>query len=97
IVEFEVEKGAIRSFADAIGAGYERLYTDESFARQQGYASLVAPPTFPTIFRIAVPGLPADLSRRIHGEQAFEYERPIVAGDILYCQSTIKDIKVRAG
>lgn len=43
--EFEVEKGAIRAFASAIGDD-NPLYFDESYAQALGYASIVAPQHF---------------------------------------------------
>jgi len=46
----DVEKGAIRKFAEAIGDP-NPLYFDERFARQHGYPGLLAPPTFPISFR----------------------------------------------
>lgn len=92
VIQFEVEKGAIRSFAAAIGSN-NPLFTDEAYAKQQGYVSLVAPPTFPATFRLPKVGLDQlELSRTLHGEQEFIYERPIVAGDILSCQNELIDI-----
>ncbi|MFK9090491.1 MaoC family dehydratase N-terminal domain-containing protein [Bacillus salipaludis] len=86
VFEFEVEKGAIRAFADALGLD-NPLYNDEEFAKQQGYNSLVAPPTFPWKFILSMPkpGINVDLIRAVHGGQEFHYERPIVAGDIIRC------------
>jgi hypothetical protein len=46
----EVEKGAIRRFAEAIGET-NPIYFEESAARAAGYRSVVAPPTFPTTLR----------------------------------------------
>ena len=46
ILEFEVEKGAIRAFATALDQ--KTLYTLMKNMQRQGYASLVAPPTFPS-------------------------------------------------
>lgn len=54
VYQFEVEKGAIRKFADAIGDD-NPLYHDEEYAKQRGYKSLVAPPTFPATFNIPKP------------------------------------------
>lgn len=93
--EFEVEKGAIRRFAEAIGDD-NPLYSDEAFARAQGYASLVAPPTFPTTFRVPLP-IRFEISRVLHGEQEFTYTRPIVAGETLRCVSTVTDIYEKTG
>ncbi|MFC7441088.1 MaoC family dehydratase N-terminal domain-containing protein [Laceyella putida] len=93
---FEVEKGAIRAFAHAIGDD-NPLYTDEAFAKEHGYASLVAPPTFPTTFRVPIPNVKFELSRVLHGEQEYSYERPIVAGDILRCVNRVVDVYERQG
>ena len=96
VYEFEVEKGAIRTFASAIGDD-NPLYFDEAYAKEQGYASLVASPTFPQTFRIPTLDLKVEKSRTLHGEQEYIYERPIVAGDILRCVSKLVDINERQG
>lgn len=93
---FEVEKGAIRAFAQAIGDD-NPIHLDEAYAKEQGYASLVAPPTFPATLRMPKPGINVELSRTLHGEQEFSYERPIVAGDVLHCVSELVDIYERPG
>ncbi len=84
----EVEKGAIRAFADAIGDD-NPLAHDEHFARSKGYGGLVAPPTFPASFRppqrqLWLRGL--DEGRILAGEQYFKYARPVVSGDVLTCR-----------
>ena len=91
----EVEKGAIRRFAEAIGETAQ-IYFDEAFARSLGYAGIVAPPTFPTTFR--PPAKPAwvlglDEGRILAGEQGFGYQRPIVAGDRLKCELRLTDVQ----
>ncbi len=86
--EHEIEKGAIRRFAEAL-QDYNPLYLDESYARAQGYRSVIAPPTFPITLRppLDPPWLHGiDRSRFLAGEQVFEYVRPIVAGDVLTCR-----------
>ncbi|WAH37483.1 MaoC family dehydratase N-terminal domain-containing protein [Alicyclobacillus dauci] len=92
----EVEKGAIRKFAEAIGDSHP-LYHDESFAKSSGYQSIVAPPTFPTTFRVPLPDVQFELSRVLHGEQEYEYTRPIVAGDTLRCSNRVVDVYERQG
>jgi acyl dehydratase len=95
----EVEKGAIRRFAEALGDP-NPLALDEAAARAAGHASLVAPPTFAVTlgwserFRHSL-----DLGTRsvLHGEQSFEYTRPIVAGDRLSIRSRVADVQERAG
>jgi acyl dehydratase len=91
----DVEKGAIRRFAEAIGESSE-IYFDETSARSLGYPGIVAPPTFPTTFR--PPAKPEwirglDEGRFLAGEQGFRYRRPILAGDRLQCELRLTDIQ----
>jgi acyl dehydratase len=95
----EVEKGAIRRFAEALGDP-NPIYVDEASARAAGYPALVAPPTFAMAltanerFRHSL-----DLGTRsiLHGEQAFEYARPILAGDRITVNSRVADVLERPG
>jgi len=97
VYEFEIEKGAIRAFARAIGDD-NPIYHDETAAKEQGYRSLIAPPTFPMTLTIPKPGLSnMDKSRTLHGGQEFIYKRPIVAGDILRCVSEVVDVFEKDG
>ncbi|WP_342514695.1 MaoC family dehydratase N-terminal domain-containing protein [Sporosarcina sp. FSL K6-1522] len=93
---FEIEKGAIRNFAVAIGDD-NPLYTDEAFAKECGYRSIVAPPTFPTTIRVTNPKVQFEPSRVLHGGMEYLYERPIVAGDILRCFSSVTEVYEREG
>jgi acyl dehydratase len=98
-VVHEVEKGAIRRFAEALGDP-NPIYTDEVAARAAGYPALVAPPTFPVVltsnerFRHSL-----DLGTRsiLHGDQQFEYARPVLAGDRITVRSRVADVQERAG
>ncbi len=95
----EVERGAIRRFAEALGDP-NPIYQDEQVARAAGYPGLVAPPTFPVLltsnerFRHSL-----DLGTRslLHSEQQFEYARPIVAGDRITVRTRVADVQERAG
>lgn len=93
----EVEKGAIRRFAQALG-DTNPLYWDEAAAQAAGFRSLVAPPTFPvTLGRNPIPGLTLPSAGMIHGEQEFQYGEPIVAGDVITITTTLADVKSRSG
>jgi acyl dehydratase len=95
----EVEKGMIRRLVEAVGDA-NPAYSDEAAARAAGYASLVAPPTFPVVlsinerFRHSL-----DLGTRslLLGEESIEYGRPVVAGDRLTLRSRVADVQERAG
>jgi hypothetical protein len=83
-----VTQEEISAFAQAIGE------TDTS----------VAAPTFSIRISLAesqailsTPEVGLDWDRLVHGDQKFELRRPIVAGDVLSCDSTIESYKVVAG
>ena len=85
---FPVTASEIAAFAAVVGEGDLR----------------VAPPTFS--IRISLeqshdlltdPQVGLDWSRVVHGDQKFEIYRPIVAGDVLKCSTTIETYKVLAG
>lgn len=95
----DVERGAIRLFVDAL-QDENPLHRDAGFARSMGYGDIVAPPTFPTTFRPPqrqpwMVGL--DEGRILAGEQYFNYERPIVAGDVLECRLHFVAIEEKEG
>lgn len=93
----EVEKGAIRRFAQAIG-DLNPLRHDEDAARAQGWSGLVAPPTFAASFRPPddLPWMvPLDRSRMRAGEQGFRLHRPVISGDRLWCHVTLSAVEPR--
>jgi acyl dehydratase len=93
--DFAVERGAIRRFAEAIG-DTNPLYLDPAAARAAGYADVIAPPTFPTTFRVPLP-ITIEMSHVLHGEQEYAYTRPIVAGETLRCTATLVSLREREG
>ena len=97
---YEVGREHIRRFAQAIGDS-NPAYLDPEAAKALGHRDVIAPPTFLTVlgFRFALEGpivdpeLGLDYSLVVHGEQAFELHRPVVAGDVLTSVQRIDDIK----
>lgn len=86
---YPVESETIRRFAEAVGdpAG---VYTDPEAARALGHPAVLAPPTFPFIVVaramhevVGYPELGFDPTYIVHGNQRFDYTRPIQAGDRL--------------
>jgi acyl dehydratase len=102
-VPYLVGREKIREFATAIGAT-DPAYLDPEAARALGHPDVIAPATFPTVLTTAGtqhliddPGLGLDFSRVVHGDQRFQYTRPVHAGDRLTCTTTIEEITSRAG
>ena len=100
---YEVGRQKIREFADAVRAT-DPVHRDLAEAKARGYADLVAPPTFPIVFTFAAgrqiiddPELGIDYRRVVHGQQRFQYVRPVHAGDKLTCVCVVEDIVSRGG
>lgn len=100
---YEVGREKVREFARAIGES-SPLCSDVDVARAAGYSDIVAPPTFAIVISMEAgrqaafdPDLGLDYTRVVHGEQTFEYTRPIVAGDELVCTASIHAIREAAG
>jgi acyl dehydratase len=96
---YEVSRVKIAEFADAIG-DRNPLFRDRAAALSAGFPDVIAPPTFAIVIAIgssaravADPGLNLNYAMVVHGEQRFEYSRPLAAGDVVTAQVTIEDIK----
>ena len=96
----QVEKGHIRRFAQAIGDD-NPLYYDEEYAKRSRYGGIIAPPTFPTVFGFegerVLQGLEINFARLLHGEQEYEYFKPIMAGDTISFSTKIIGVDQKEG
>ncbi len=96
---YEVSRVKIAEFADAIGDP-SPVHRDREAAVAAGYPDVIAPPTFAIVVSmsasgtaIADPGLGVNYAMVVHGEQRFEYARPLRAGDVVTGQTTIESIR----
>jgi acyl dehydratase len=94
---YEVSRVKIREFADAIGDP-NPIYRDPEAAKAEGHPDVLAPPTFPIVISLggpalADPELGLNYAMVVHGQQSFAYTRPVHAGDVLVCESTITGIR----
>jgi acyl dehydratase len=94
---YEVTRVKIREFADAIG-DTNPLYRDRDAAREAGYDDVIAPPTFPIVITLGNaaltdPELGMNFAMVVHGDQRFEYRRPLRAGDVVVTESTVTGIR----
>ena len=101
---FEVDKSKIRELVQALGED-NPIFTDDQAARSAGLPGIVAPPTFPTLFKMwgeggnrtlieAMGGAPL---RVLHGEEEYEYHGFIRPGDLITGQSTVISIDEKEG
>jgi acyl dehydratase len=96
---YEVSRVKIAEFANAIGDP-SPVYRDPAAAQAAGHPDVIAPPTFAVVISMSSsgqamsdPGFGLNYAMVVHGEQRFEYARPIVAGDVLVATSTISNIR----
>lgn len=100
--EFPIELGKIKEFADAIGDD-NPIYRDPEYAKNTPLGGVITPPTFsrtqafwrsgPSNYEIA--GL--DQRFVLHGEEEYEYFRPIMTGDVLTCMTKIVEAYEKQG
>lgn len=108
---YEVEKKAIRRFADATG-DFNPLYHDDEYAQNSRYGSIIAPPGFfgwplkqargsplaidmPTELESALEQAGYPLSLALDGSVKYEFSLPIHAGDRLTASTTIRSLRER--
>lgn len=92
-----VERGAVKKFAEAIGDCHP-IFVDEEFGKQTRYKQNIAPTTFPRVFDYGkIENFYLPNVGLIHGEQIFEYKRPLFVGETIYCYTEIKDYYEKKG
>jgi acyl dehydratase len=100
-VSFVVDRDRVVQFADAIGDG-SAVFRDADAARQAGFEEQIAPPTFVTVMQIMTSGqvvldqeLGLNYALVVHGEQEYDWRRPVRVGDVLSAVPRIADIYSR--
>jgi acyl dehydratase len=94
---YEITRVKIKEFADAIG-DLNPIYRDQDAAKAAGHPDILAPPTFPIVLALGGdslddPELGLNWAMVVHGEQRFEYRRPLRAGDVVITESTIAGMR----
>ena len=98
---YQVGREHIRDYAAAIG-DLNPAYHNVDAARELGHRDLIAPPTYPFTLTMRAmtttvldPDLGLNYGQVVHGEQSFDYVRPVTAGDELVVQARIAAIEVK--
>ena len=97
VVKNQVERGAVKKFAAAIG-DLAPIYYDEETGRNSRYRRNIAPPTFPVTLDFgSIPELKLPAKGLIHGEQMYHYKRPLFVGEDVFCHTEVKDYYEKTG
>src|SRR5690606_4302626 len=96
--KIHVEKWQLKFFAKAIGEE-NSIYFDEHAARNAGFPSIPAPPTFGFTIKMKIPdpmsyltNMGVGIGQILHGEQLFEHSALIFAGDCITVEDQLIDI-----
>jgi acyl dehydratase len=96
-VTHEIERGAIRKFAQAI-EDPNPLFNDELKARQTRFGGMLAPPTFGRSLGGIFLKLPFQLPKRgLDGGSEWEFFHPIRPGDRITVQTKLADLRESEG
>lgn len=104
VENFEIEAGKVEEFARSVHDD-DPVYRDEEVAEERGFDNIPAPLTFerasmfPRYRTVEKYGIDLGFQEEytIHGEQAYEYERPLLVGDVLTGETTLTELYERDG
>jgi len=103
LAPYLVGREKVREFALATFAT-DPVHSDHEVAISRGYTDVVAPATFPVVIQQAAldmlvsdPEAGIDFSRVVHGDQRFDYDRPVVAGDELTATLSVSKVQSLGG
>jgi acyl dehydratase len=96
---YEVEREKIREYALAV-QNDDAAYCDEQAAAELGYGGLLAPLTFICVFGYRAQtaffqhaSIAINDAQIVQVDQVLKFEKPIVAGDKLYCDVYVDSVR----
>jgi hypothetical protein len=100
---YEVEREKIREYAEAVQNTDSAFFTEDA-ASELGYKSLVAPLAFICVFGYKAQSaffqhanIAVQDSQIVQVDQVLKFEKPIVAGDKLYCDVYVDSMREAHG
>jgi len=98
---FEIEKGYVKSFADAVGDS-NPLWQNADLARKAGFNGIIAPPTFLqdqaiNEFVDKLMLLKCPLKRLLNGGMEVECFKPMQVGDTITARTKLADMYEKTG
>ena len=100
---YEVEREKVREYADAVQNTDGAFFTEDA-ASELGYKALVAPLTFICVFGYKAQSaffqhanIAVQDSQIVQVDQVLKFEKPIVAGDKLYCDVSVDSMREAHG
>ena len=101
--QYEVGKEKIAEYARAVGED-NPVYFDRDKAKEAGFRDVPAPPMFAVVYSsgsvapaIFDPDVGINFAMMVHGGQEFAWSEPVVAGDVITTETSVKDISEKGG
>jgi acyl dehydratase len=96
---YEIEKGMLRRFAQAVGDP-NPLWQDEEYGAESSFGSIIAPPTFVLTLgfdQIIHPLTQIPSQTVLHGSTELDYYQPVSPGDVITATTVIAGVRQREG
>lgn len=98
VTEYEIGREKMKEYASAINDS-NPYYHDKEFGKKSRYGDNIAPPLFASVYNLMGcanmffdPELALNFAMLVHGEQEFEWLKPIKPGDVITTTGKIVDI-----
>ncbi|MDD5748633.1 MAG: MaoC family dehydratase N-terminal domain-containing protein [Actinomycetota bacterium] len=96
--EYEIGREKMKEYANAVG-DMNPYYHDKAFGKESKYKDNIAPPCFASVYNLLGcgkmfldPELKINFAMLVHGEQEFEFVKPVKPGDLITTTGRIADI-----
>jgi len=96
--EYEIGREKMKEYANAIGDSSPYIH-DKEFGRESEYGDNIAPPNFAAVYNLLGcaklffdPDVKINFMMLVHGEQEFEWLKPVKPGDVITTTGKILDI-----
>jgi acyl dehydratase len=98
VTEYEIGREKMKEYAVAIG-DMNPMYSDRDVGKKSKYGDNIAPPNFAAVYNLMGcaqvffdPELKLNMGMLVHGEQDFEFIKPVKPGDVITTSGKIVDI-----
>ena len=95
---YEIGREKMREYARAVG-DESPLIMDNEVGRASEYVDCIAPPAFASVYNLMGaaqlffdPEVKLNMAMLVHGEQEFEFHKPVKPGDVITTKGRIVDI-----
>ena len=101
VTVYEIGREKMKEYAVAVG-DMNPMYNDREVGKKSKYGDNIAPPNFAAVYNLMGcaqvffdPELKLNMAMLVHGEQDFEFIKPVKPGDVITTTGKIVDIMAK--